>query len=61
MHCSQIVDLNVLWERMKLYICIKDELEKFGVTSCPNCFARMFSFKCRVCGEIFEELGEELQ
>lgn len=61
MYCSQIVDLNVLWERMKRYISIKDELEKFGGAVCPNCFSAMNSFKCRVCGENFEELGEGLQ
>ena len=61
MYCSQIVDLNVLWTRMKQYVCIKNELEKFGETVCPNCFATMNSFRCYACGENFEELGDELR
>ena len=61
MYCSQIVDLDVLWERMKQYICIKDELEKFGEAVCPNCFTKIKSFKCHNCGENFARLGDELQ
>lgn len=61
MYCSQIVDLNVLWERMKQYIQVKDELERHGEATCPNCFNTMFAFNCPICGNNLEELGKELQ